>query len=132
MGFLGSRFLDVFSAQPGSAAAWRHGHVPIPGEETLELPAGTVRIYYEVDQGATNPNFGPPDALVVRVRDAAGDELPIRTKLRFGSATSKVITGEGRAYLGRFEVARPGSHRVSADVTAPGAAEENARLCLGD
>jgi hypothetical protein len=126
-----SRFFDVYAAQPDGAAAARHGRVPIPGEATLELPAGRVRIYYEVDEGATSTRFQPPEQLVVRVRDAAGDRLPIRAKLKNSTAASRVATGFGRTYVGRFEVSRPGPHSVSAELTAPGAAQ-GARLCLGD
>jgi hypothetical protein len=126
-----SRFFDVYTAQPDGAAAARHGRVPVPGEATRELPAGRVRIYYEVDEGATSTRFQPPEQLVVRVRDATGDELPIRAKLKNSTAASRVATGFGRTYVGRFEVSRPGPHSVSAELTAPGAAQ-GARLCLGD
>jgi hypothetical protein len=126
-----SRFFDVFSAQPASPAAARHGRVPIPGEATLDLPAARVRLYYEVDEGATSTKFQPPAALAVSIRDPAGAELPIRLKLNQSTAAWRTITGEGRTYIGRIDVPRPGPHRVVADVTGPGV-EENARLCLGD
>jgi hypothetical protein len=91
-----------------------------------------VRIYYEVDQGATSNRFQPPEELVVRIHDAAGGELPVRAKHKHSTAASRVLTGAGRTYLGRFEVPRPGAHTVSAEVTVPGATEDGARLCLGD
>jgi hypothetical protein len=49
---------------------------------------------------------------------------------RRASAPHRGLAGPGRAYLGRFEVPRPGPHKVSAEVTVPCATEENARLCL--
>ena len=121
---------DVFSASPGGATAARYGRVPVPGEATLELPAALVRIYYEVDGGAGS-TFHPPADLVVEVRDAVGREVPIRKKLRYGRASHRTRSGEGRSYVGRIEVPRAGAYVVTARRTVAGI-HENPRVCLGD
>jgi hypothetical protein len=121
---------DVFSAHPGRATAARYGRIPVPGEATLELPAALVRIYYEVDGGAGS-TFHPPADLVVEVHDAAGVEVPIRKKLRYGRASHRTWGGEGRTYVGRIELPRAGAYVVTARRTAVGI-HENPRVCLGD
>jgi hypothetical protein len=127
--FSGPAF-DVFTAGPGNAAAARYGRLPVPGEATLELPAGLVRIYYEVDGGAGSA-FQPPADLVVAVHDAAGTEVPVRHKLRYGRASQRTWGGEGRTYVGRIEVPRAGAYVVAARRTAVGL-HENPQVCLGD
>ena len=103
---------DVFSARPGAAAAARYGRVPVPGQATLDLPAGLVRIYYEVDGGAGSA-FHPPADLVVAVRDGAGVDVPIRKKLTYGRASHRTRGSEGRTYVGRIEVPRAGAYVVA-------------------
>ena len=134
MGILSRLFsdpaFDVFSAHPGREEAARYGRLPVPGEATLELPAALVRIYYEVDRGASS-TFHPPSDLVVEVHDASGVEVPIRKKLPHGRASRRTWGGAGRTYVGRIEVPRPGAYVVTARRTAVGI-HENPRVCLGE
>lgn len=124
------RTRDLFAAKPASTAAGRHGRVPVPGEVTLELPAGVVRVYYEVDEGGSGAFVHAPAGLEVRVRDHTGAELPLTPKNRFSQSVYRGPDGSGRSYVGQVEVGRAGPHVVSAELE--GATPVPARLCLGD
>jgi hypothetical protein len=111
-----SRYFDVFTAKPGSKKAEEYGRFPIPGEQTVQLPQGRVRIYFDTAMGDTSDESGlsPPDELVVAVVDEqTGEEVPIRHKLSFG-VSSKETGSFSRTYVGRMEIQHEGSYKVSA------------------
>jgi hypothetical protein len=121
---------DTMSADARAATAWRYGKVPIPGEATLELPAGVVRVYHEVDEGASGGLIHPLPSLVIRVQDAAGADLPFEPRSMLIQRTVRNLDGSGRSYAGRIEVAQAGPHRVIAELD--GQPVVACRLCLGD
>ena len=116
-----SRYFDVFTARPGSKKAARFGRFAVPGEETLELPEGRVRIYYDENEGNPSDDSGwdHPDDLKVSIASAVtGEEVPIRFKLSFGQSSSEK-RHFARAYVGRVEIPSAGSYKVTATVTNP-------------
>jgi hypothetical protein len=125
------RFFDVFSAKPGSRHADKHGRFAIPGESTMQLPAGRVRIYYDVNWGDTSEdsNFDAPDDLQVKVTSIdTGEEVPIRRKLA-SSVSARQTRNFSRGYIGRIEVEREGEYKVEASASTP--ASEEPHLSLG-
>jgi hypothetical protein len=127
-----SRYFDVFTARPGSKKADQHGRFSIPGEQTLQLPKGRVRIYFDTATGSPGDEsgFAPPSDLSVKVVDeGTGEEVPIREKLSFGvsSHETKSFT---RTYIGRIEVPHDGTYKVSA-TTQPSDTYPEAHLSLG-
>ena len=125
------RFFDVFTARPGGRHADKHGRFAIPGETTIQLPPGRVRIYYDVNWGDTSEDssFDAPDDLEVKVTESAtGEEVPIRRKLAYGQS-SKQTRNFSRGYIGRIEVAREGEYKVEASASTP--ASEEPHLSLG-
>ena len=121
---------DTFRSKPRSAASARHGRVPIPGEAALDLPAGLVRVYYEVDEGGSGGLVRAPFHLRVRVYDGSGHELPFQRKAQHLQSTWKGFGGNGRSYLGWIEVTSAGPHAVTTELD--GSLPVPARLCLGD
>jgi hypothetical protein len=111
-----SRYFDVFTAHPGSKKADQHGRFPIPGDETMRLPKGRVRIYFETATGSPGDESGlaPPGELSVAVIDEqTGEEVPIRHKLS-SSVNSSETSSFTRTYVGRVELPHEGSYKVSA------------------
>ena len=125
------RYFDVFSARPGSRHADKHGRFAVPGEMTTQLPAGRVRIYYDVNWGDTSESstFDAPDDLEVKITAIdTGDEVPIRRKLA-SSVNAKETANFSRGYIGRIEVPREGEYKVEASASTP--ASEEPHLSLG-
>ena len=108
------RFLDLFSAHPGSAKAERYGRFAVPGDAVLDLPSGTARIYYDEAIGGDNDEgFDAPDDLQVELAPAAGGPpLPIRFKSPSQTSSSQKRT-MSRAYLGRVDIPTAGRYRVT-------------------
>jgi hypothetical protein len=107
-----------------------HGTVPVPGEATMLLPAGPVKVRYEEDRagrdsraGHGNPFPGAPDELVVTLTPAGGEPIVLER-------TSRVQRGMGggtiHQTLGKIELAAPGECTVSA--SAPGLSAEREAL----
>jgi hypothetical protein len=125
------RYFDVFTARPGSKNADRHGRFSIPGEQTLELPKGRVRIYFDTATGSPGDEsgFSPPGDLAVAVIDEqTGEEVPIRHKLSVG-VSSHETSKFTRTYIGRMEVPHAGAYKVSA--TQPSGGYPEPHLSLG-
>jgi putative oligomerization/nucleic acid binding protein len=133
-GVLG-RVVDTLAARPAGAGFDRYGRFGVPCEETLELPAGRVRIYWEDPHAApaesSEASVVPRD-LVVSVREAAsGEELPL-SLAPFGGTTSRHgdwREAVARSHVGSFDVPQPGRYTVVGDVEVPRGDE--CRLCLG-
>jgi hypothetical protein len=124
-----SRFFDVFTARPGSKVADQYGRFSIPGEQSLDLPEGRVRIYFDTTAGSPGEDaLGTPDDLSVKIVDEqSGEELPIRYKLSVGASSAE--TGSGtRTYVGRIEVPHEGTYRVSASQPSGGYPEPHLSL----
>ena len=104
----------------GRAAADDYGRFMVPGETTVTLPAGKLKISYQEEYKASSTgdsiDFGVPAALQVTVTSAAGgDPLPIKGP-GFRGMGENLDTGGGwsRARVGTVEITEPGSYLVSA------------------
>jgi hypothetical protein len=107
-----------------------HGTVPVPGEATLLLPAGKVKVRYEEDRagrdsraGHGNPFPGAPEELEVTVTPPGGEPIVLER-------TSRVQRGMGggtiHQLLGTIELPSQGECAVSA--RAPGLSAEREAL----
>jgi hypothetical protein len=126
-----SRYFDVFTAKTSSKKADQHGRFAIPGEQTLQLPQGRVRIYFDtaISDRGDDSGFSPPDDLSVKVVDEqTSAEVPIRYKLSFG-VSSHEKKNFARTYVGRMEIPHAGSYTVTA--AQPGGGYPEPHLGLG-
>ena len=112
-----------------------YGTFPVPGEMTVTLPAGKLKVSYqeEYQAGSTGDSidFGTPDALKVEVLNASGgDPLPIKGPGFHGMGES-LDTGGGwsRALVGTVEITQPGSYTVTAGPAIPDGVEP--KILLG-
>jgi hypothetical protein len=110
-------FYKVFR---GRAGADDYGRLMVPGETTVNLPAGKLKLSYQEEYRATGTedsiDFGVPSPLRVTVTPAGGgDPLPIKGP-GWGGMGAKLDTGSGwsRARVGTVEIAEPGDYTVSA------------------
>jgi hypothetical protein len=113
----------------GRASADDYGAFPIPGETTVTIPAGKLKINYQESYkaGGTEDSidFGVPAALQVAVTNTAGgDPLPINGP-GFRGMGESLGTGKGwsRALVGTVEVTEPGSYTVTAGPALEGGIE---------
>ncbi len=113
----------------GRAGADDLGTFMIPGETTVTVPAGKLKISYqeEYKAGSTGDSidFGVPDALKVTVtNEATGEPLTIKGP-GFRGMGSNLDTGSGwsRARVGTIEISQPGSYTVKAEPAIEGGVE---------
>ena len=117
--------LRVFS---GRGSADDYGSLPVPGEATLTLPAGTVKLSYQESYKASSTgdtiDFGVPSRLEVSVVSPAGEPLEIKGP-GFRGMGSVLDTGKNwsRARVGTIDVGQPGAYTVSAGPELEGAIE---------
>jgi hypothetical protein len=118
--------------------ATEYGTVPVPGEATVLLPAGKVKVRYEEDRagrdsraGHGNPFPGAPEELEVTVTPPGGEPIVVE---RISRVQRGMGGGTIHQMLGAFEIPAQGECAVSA--RAPGLSAErealmhNARLSL--
>ena len=124
-------------AREEEAELRRYGAVPIPGEATVALPAGEIRISYRESTKAPTHEvgaaFAAPESLEISIRPAAGGPpVDIDTDAQFDSFTigarnvrpALSVTG-----VGRVEVAAAGDYVVTARVDPTGLTQPH--LLLG-
>jgi hypothetical protein len=112
-----------------------YGMFMVPGETTVSLPAGKLKISYQEEYkaggGEGEIDFGVPDALQVTITNAAGgDPIPIKGP-GFRGMGEHLDTGSGwsRALVGTVEITEPGSYTVSASPAIEGGVEP--KILLG-
>ena len=112
----------------GRASADDFGTLAVPGETTVTVPAGKLRLTYQESVNAPSTgdgdiDFGTPSALEVTVTSAAGEELEIKGP-GFRGMGSSLSTGSGqsRALIGTIEVPA-GVYTVNAGPELPDAVE---------
>jgi hypothetical protein len=89
----------------------RHGRVPIPGEATLSLPAGEVKLTYQ--QGFIDTGFFTvPKELGVTVTGPAGEDLPVSRPLFARSKSASSVEGYFRQRIGTVTIPSPGEYLV--------------------
>jgi hypothetical protein len=99
--------------------AGQYGSIPVPGESTITLPAGKLKLSYQESYkaGGTEDSidFGVPEALEVTVESSSGESLAIKGP-GFKGMGSSLDTGSNwsRALIGTVKVAQPGLYEVTA------------------
>jgi hypothetical protein len=106
-----------------------YGKIPVPGQTTVALPAGKLKLSYQESYKAGSTtgddiDFGVPAALQVTVESATGETLDIKGP-GFGGMGSSLNTGTNwsRALIGTIQIAQPGPHIVTAQGELPDAIE---------
>ncbi len=105
-----------------------YGKIPVPGQTTVALPAGKLRLSYQESYKARGTedsiDFGVPAGLGVTVESPAGDPLDIKGPGFHGTGSS-LNTGSGwsRALIGTIQIAQPGAYTVTAQGNLTNAVE---------
>ena len=103
----------------GRARADELGSLPVPGEATVTLSAGKVKLSYQesykASGGEDHIDFGVPSSLEVTVTSPSGEQLEIKGP-GFGGMGATLDTGSNwsRARIGTVEVAEPGPYTITA------------------
>ena len=116
------------------ASADDYGTFPVPGETTVTLPAGKLKISYQEEYNAPSSgdsiDFGTPAALEVTVTGPDGSRLEIEGPgFRGMGASLSTGTGYSRALVGTVQITEPGSYTVSAGPEIEGGVEP--KILLG-
>ena len=105
-----------------------YGKVPVPGQATVALPAGKLKLSYQESYKARGTedsiDFGVPAGLQVTVESPAGEALEIKGP-GFHGMGSSLNTGSGwsRALIGTIQIAQPDAYTVTAQGDLPNAIE---------
>jgi hypothetical protein len=111
----------------GRASADDYGRFMVPGETTVTVPAGKLKISYqeEYQAGGDPIDFGTPAALQVQItRTGDTNPLPIKGP-GFKGMGANLDTGGGwsRALVGTVEITEPGSYTIAAGPEIEGGIE---------
>jgi hypothetical protein len=93
----------------------RYGTVPIPGQRTLALPEGEVRLDFEGEVsggGNTRTLEDPPDDLLVRVDSRGGRRVKVEDVP--GSLYGIFTGSRGHEPFAKVEIPEPGRYTVRA------------------
>jgi hypothetical protein len=106
-----------------------YGRFMVPGESTVTVPAGKLKVSYQEEYKAPSDgdsiDFGVPGALQVTVtNDATGEQMEIKGP-GFKGMGESLDTGSGwsRALVGTIQIADPGSYTVKAEPAIEGGVE---------
>ncbi len=112
-----------------------YGMFMVPGESTVTVPAGKLKVSYQEEYKASSDgddiDFGVPGQLQVSVtNDATGEPMEIKGPGFKGMGSSLDIgRGWSRALVGTIEVTEPGSYTVKAESAIEGGVEP--KILLG-
>ena len=118
----------------GRASADDYGSFPVPGETTITVPEGKLKISYQEEYEASSTgdsiDFGTPAALQVQVIGPDGNPMEIKGP-GFRGMGQSLNTGSGwsRALVGTVEITQPGSYTVKAGPETEGGVEP--KILLG-
>jgi hypothetical protein len=121
----------VFQAR---ASADDYGTFMVPGETTLTLSPGKLKISYqeEYKAGGTGDSidFGVPVQLQVEIKTPSGEALEIKGP-GFRGMGSSLDTGSGwsRALVGTVQITQAGDHTITAGPAIEGGVEP--KILLG-
>jgi hypothetical protein len=124
----------IYRVFRGRARADDYGMFMVPGEGTVTLSSGKLRISYqeEYKAGGTEDtiDFGVPAALQVQVTGPTGEAMEIKGP-GFRGMGESLNTGSGwsRALVGTVEVTQPGDYTVTAGPAIEGGVEP--KILLG-
>jgi hypothetical protein len=110
------------------ASADDYASVSVPGETTVTVPAGKLKLTYQESFKASSTDdsidFRTPSVLGVEVTSPAGEQLEIEGA-GFRGMGSSLSTGSGwsRSVIGTVEISAPGAYRVTAGPELPDAVE---------
>ena len=106
-----------------------YGKFMVPGESTVTVPAGKLKVSYQeeykADSDEDSINFGVPGQLQVTVtNEATGEAMEIKGP-GFRGMGESLDTGSGwsRALVGTVEITQPGSYTVKAEPAIEGGVE---------
>jgi hypothetical protein len=106
-----------------------YGSFMVPGESTVTVPAGKLKVSYQEEYKASSDgdsiDFGVPGQLQVTVTNAAtGEQVEIKGP-GFRGMGESLDTGGGwsRALVGTIEITEPGSYAVKAEPAIEGGVE---------
>lgn len=105
-----------------------YGKIPVPGQTTVALPGGKLKLSYQESYkaGGTEDSidFGVPAGLQVTVESPTGKALAIKGP-GFRGMGSSLNTGSNwsRALIGTIQIAQPGAYTVTARGDLPNAIE---------
>jgi hypothetical protein len=114
----------------------QYGSFAIPGETSVTVPAGKLKLTYQESYRASGGGDGPidfdvPAALEVQVSGGSGSE-PLEIKgvgLRGMGSSVDVSRGRSRAKIGTVEIVEPGSYTITAAPAIDGGIEP--RILVG-
>lgn len=109
IGFIAALILNAFVFDRYNA----YGEVPIPGAQTLQLPAGEVTISFHTQIiGSTDGGGLPVPDLRMRIEPPAGVPEPVVTESIGGTTT---VNNDARVRVWVAQVAEDGEYGVRAD-----------------
>ena len=118
-------FFLVFRSR---ARADDYGQFPVPGEKTVLLTPGKLKLSYQESYKAPSTgdtiDFGVPSALSVTVTAPTGEPMEIKGP-GFRGMGASLNTGSGwsRALVGTIEIAQAGEYTITAQGDLPDAVE---------
>lgn len=105
-----------------------YGQIPVPGQTTVALRAGKLKLSYQESYkaGGTEDSidFGVPAALQVTVESPTGEPVALKGP-GFRGMGESLHTGSGwsRALIGTAQISQPGAYTVTAQGDLPNAIE---------
>ena len=124
----------LYRVLAGRASADDYGRFTVPGETTVALPAGRLKISYQEEYkaggGEDTIDFGVPAQLQVEIRAGSGELVEINGPGFHGTGAS-LNTGSGwsRALVGTAQIKEPGSYTVTAEPAIEGGVDP--KILLG-
>jgi hypothetical protein len=112
--------LFVVEAVGPTRDANAYGELPVPGRESVTLPAGEVIIFYGERTGSEQAPLQVPPNLQLRVRTASGQSLLGSTPYAFDQFNDGDYL---RRSIAKLRVPEAGNYEAVAATRAPGAAE---------
>jgi hypothetical protein len=119
----------VFRVFKSRASAGDYGMFMVPGESTVTVPAGKLKVSYQEEYKASSHDdeidFGVPGQLQVTVvNDSTGEPMEIKGP-GFRGMGESLNTGSGwsRALVGTVQITQPGSYTVKAEPAIEGGVE---------
>lgn len=111
VGFFVSLMLNIFAFDDYDA----YGEVPIPGEQTVHLPAGEVDVSFAtIVLGGSNGSFYVPSVEIgVTAPDGVDQDDIVVTPINSGSSTT--VNNDARAQVFALQLPAEGDYLISAD-----------------
>jgi hypothetical protein len=112
--------LGVIEALGGTRNATAYGEVPVPGRDSVNLPAGEVIIFYGERTGSGDSRLTVPPNLRLRVRTTNGQSLLGSTPYAFDQFDDGDFV---RRAIAKLRVPEAGDYEAVSSTSPPGAVE---------